>query len=251
MILSGDAVAFWTPETRESLLQRGIYANVSALNTLNALGYTDKTGFACDGEYPIDAREKYLPSAFNEGFAGCLRNGRQSFSPDDSFGLRPTSVDAEVLSSIVDYNGNTLTDCTVGTFENALGGRVAVCGYYPFTQCSDTFKTRQLKRLFVYLSHGNLPSFVDSYARIQNRTFIKDGHVSVALLNPSNEPLENIRVAIRADGRNGKYWDMTAAEHTLPFTETVDMCGYRYAIFTLPALPPYSMALLQTEARNV
>ncbi len=251
VILSGDAVAFWTPEARESLLRHGVYMNVGALGALNTLGYAEQTGFAAEKEYPIDAREKYLSSRFNEGFVGGLRNGRQAFSPDDSFGLCPTNEAAEVLSSIVDYEGRTLAACTMGVFENALGGRVAVCGYYPFTQCSDTFKTRQLKRMFVYLSHGELPSFVDTYARIQNRTFIKDGRVTVALTNPSNEPLTNLRVAIRSKAKDGTYWDMCAAEHPLPFTETVDVCGYPYTVFTLPTLPPYSMALLQAEERGV
>ena len=104
----------------------------------------------------------------NEGIENGTRNGRQAFHPNDAYGFKPTKENFENLASIVDYRDKVMAECCLGVCENEKGGKVCVAGYYPFDWVSDTFKAKQLKRLFVYLSKGKLISFVDDYHLIRN-----------------------------------------------------------------------------------
>jgi hypothetical protein len=68
----------------------------------------------------------------NGPFAGRKRDGRQSFWKGPAALLRPLSATAQPLSRLIGYAGDELCPCAMGVFENELGGRVCVAGYYPW-----------------------------------------------------------------------------------------------------------------------
>ncbi|MBQ8509374.1 MAG: hypothetical protein IJ493_05630 [Clostridia bacterium] len=242
-LLTGQSTAAWTDEEIASLLEGGVYMNIGALTYLNSRGFGGDTGFTAGNEIPVDAREIYTDHPLNRGLAGCIRNGRQAFNRGDAYALLPSGNGAEVLAAITDYHENITADCCLGLYENARGGRVCTAGYYPFNWISDYSKTIQLKRLMVWLSGERLPSYVDSYHRIFNHTFVKGSHCVAALCNPTNEHLENVRVAIRteADSAVCRHQDMTAVTLRGVMPEE----GEKYRIFTVDKLPPYEMVLLE------
>ena len=78
-------------------------------------------------------------------FAGWHRDCRPSFNPEPAAWLiEPTSPQARPLSEIVDFTPKSFGP-TSGVFENRLGGRVAVFGYYPWRFLQSLAKTSQLK----------------------------------------------------------------------------------------------------------
>lgn len=152
--MTGQSAAVLNDDEIRVLLSKGVYLNVSALTHLRERGFGDVLGFSVGDMIPVDARECYADHPLNEGFVNGIRNCRQSFYYGDGFSLNPEAASCQCLSSLVNYQNRVLCDCTSGIYENNLSGRVCVAGYYPYSWISDTFKTQQLKRLFVWLSRG-------------------------------------------------------------------------------------------------
>jgi len=198
-LVKGHACLHWTDNEIKELLSSGIYMDSAALDFFNERNFGDMLGFKTDKNIPIDAREAYTDHNLNEDIIGGIRNCRQAFNQGDSFSLTATSEKSQKLAKLIDYHDNTLADCCQGLFENTDGGKIAIGGYYPFTWISDYYKSHQLKRLMVKLSNGRLPSYVESYCRIRNHTFVDENETVVALFNHTNEDLENISVAVKTD----------------------------------------------------
>ena len=228
-----------------SLLGKGVFLDTGALDILNGMGFEDYTGFVKGNVIFPDARERYVSSVYDEQVIGGIRNARQAFHPGDSFALIPKSNSCRILSETVDYQENILAGCSMGIYENELGGRVCVSGYYPYTYISDTFKTAQLKNVMVYLSKGTLPSFVDTYCRIRNHTFVSDKGVTLALCNPGNQDLENVTVAIRTDRREAKIYDISAAAVKCVSSGYKDFDGARYNMFTVGRIDAFGIVLIE------
>ena len=94
------------------------------------------------------------------------------------------------------------------------------------------------------LSKGKLPSYVDTYCRIRNHTFIEDGRVIVALCNPTNEKLDNVIVAIRTSARKAELYTHQAMVKTV-YAETGEMEQENYRFFTVDQIPPYEMVIIE------
>lgn len=241
-VARGAGTAHWSQEELQDLLSGGVYMDAEALDHFNARGFETLTGFRTEKSVPVDAREFFLEHPLNEGLLGGLRNCRQAFNPGDSVALTPAAEGAQALTRLADYSEATLAECALGLYENPRGGRIAVGGYYPFTWVSDYYKTIQLKRLMVKLSGETLPSYVDSYCRIRNHTFLTGSGCIVALLNPTNETLENVRVAIKTDSGSAMCYCMDGSACRLERTATEG----GYGIFTAERIPAYEMVVIET-----
>jgi len=241
-LVRGTACLHWTDDEIRSLLSSGVYMDSEALDLFNNRGFCDMVGFKTEENIPIDAREFYTDHALNSDIQNGIRNCRQAFNPGDSFSLSPTSEKSQTLAKLIDYHGNTLADCCQGFFENKNGGKIFVGGYYPFTWISDYYKTVQLKKLMLELSDNSLPSYVESYCRIRNHTFINENETVVALFNHTNEDLENISVAVKTDKKNATLYTMD--NNSSELTATKEENGYKF--FSVNEIPAYRIVLLTT-----
>ena len=248
-VLTGGCLQTYPDDEIRRLLKGGIYMDAPALQELNSRGFAPLTGFEIGSEFPADARERYTDHPMNRGIAGGIRNGRQAFYHGDSFALVPSSERAESLAELIDYHCRSLTDCCFGFYTNETGGHIAVEGYYPFNWISDAMKTEQLKRLMVRLSAGKLPSWVDTYCRIRNHSFLINGQTVVALLNPTNETLESLSVAVRTESVSAVWIDERCKSTVLKADQRSETWDSSYRFFTIPVLPPYEMALLEAEIK--
>ena len=243
-LVRGTFGAGWSQEELAGLLQGGVYMDTAALAFLNGRGFAAQTGFEVGDNYPLDALEKYADVPENVGIVGGLRNGRQAFHRGDSFGLLCGQPGAKSLASLVDYHDRKHADCCLGIYKNNGGGRICAAGYYPFSWVSDYNKTVQLKRLMVWLSRDTLPSYVDSYARVCNHTFVEGDSVIVALINPTNQPLKGVRIAVKTQ-KTEAVWYSQNTETTKLFAEKQTEEGGNYRFFTAESLPAFEMALLE------
>ena len=175
-----------------------------ALHELHTRGFGAYTGFSVGDAVPIDAREQYTDDecGINKGIVGGIRNGRQAFNSGDSYGILPHSESCKILSTLVDYHDKSLASCTLGLYENTLGGRICVAGYYPYSWISDYRKTVQLKRIFNWLSESTLPIYVDSYHMLRCSVWKKNEklHCS-AIFNPTNDTVEHVCLHIHETNR--------------------------------------------------
>jgi hypothetical protein len=104
-------------------------------------------------------------------------------------------------------------------------------------------KIAQLRRLMVWLSKGQLPSYVDTVCRVRNHTFVDGEKTIVALLNPSNQPLENVRVAVRTEKELATWYDADRMAHSVPCVKEETTDGYCFV--TIRRLPAFEIVLIE------
>ena len=129
-------------------------------------------------------------------------------------------------------------------FENRLGGRICVCGYYPWTFLHSLSKTAQMKAVMRWLSRDRLPAYVASYHKVNlwaRRP--SDGRLAVALLNASFDPAEELTLALLTPSDAVEVFDMDGKGQTMRMTGR----DGPYRRFTLPPVEPWTMRLVVTE----
>ena len=240
-LMKGECGKCFSDSELTKLLSKGVLMDAGALEYLESRGLTYLTGFKKGKNIPVDAIESYCEHPLNEGIIGGRRNCRQAFNVGDSFEIIPVNEKAESVCKLIDYHGETLAECSLGIFENDKGGKIAAAGYYPFSWISDYNKFTQLKKLIRYLSGNAVPSYVESFIRVRNHSFIDGNKVTVALLNHTNENYEDVIIAVKGDkekalvcSQDGKYYEAGK--------ESFDGS---YSFFKIKRLPPYEITLIE------
>ena len=248
-LLSGSAVKVMPAKLIEKILSGGVYMDASALNNLNEMGYGGLTGFEASDFLDKDCIEVFTAHPLNEGIpAGAQRNCYQAFNKGDAAVVSPASARCEILSHMRDYSGNIKSECAWGIFENPLGGRVCVAGYYPWTFIQSRPKMKQIGRLFRYLSNNTLPSLADSYCRLHNWTRpLKNGGIAAALVNASLDTLRDTVILLKTDAARCTAYDMRCEPVDCPF---IERRADGYSAFSVPVMQPWQMALVIAEGGN-
>jgi len=240
-VLSGDSCLAFSREALLGLLAGGVLLDGPALQRLNALGFAEETGFEVIGTREDDTIEQLTNDPLNGLLAGAQRDCRQSFKgwSEPAYLLRPLSPAARVLAEGVDYSGASY-GAVGGVYENPRGGRVAVCGYFPWRYLQTLAKTAQCKALCRWLSRESLPAYVDSYHKIAlwSRQDAA-GRPALLLLNASLDAAAHIRVLTRAAGPL-ILTRMDGQEETLP---PVGADG-PYTVFEISHLAAWQAALM-------
>ncbi len=238
-LLSGRSPEAFSSDELIKILSSGVYMDAAALETLNSLGYSDLTGFTVAECFDDDSVEVYADDPINEGFAGKVRLCPKVFVPGTSAGLVPASG-ARILCRLEDRHGGIKSDCSMGVFVNALGGRVCVSSHYAAVGLLDSFKSRQMKRLFRYLSADSLPFITDSCVRLRSFVRLTPDRCSAALLNTNLDTLCGVDVLY--GGRDRLVFTAEDMRSVILTAQGHDGDMYR---FTLPPLAPYQMALIR------
>lgn len=239
--LSGDAVLALSDSEIRAALAGGVYMDGAALARLNDLGYGDLTGFAVEKTLTIDGIEELTDHPLNGAFAGRRRNGRQSFWKSTAYLLGATSENAQSLSRCVDYTYAEVAPCCMGIFENKLGGRVCVAGYYPWEQLQNLSKSSQLKAVMQWLSKDSLPAYVASFHRANLwARETEAGRHTIALLNAYGDPADALEIRIRTQRDSLEFFDSRCARTVVAAKDQQD----GYARFVLPAISSWELALL-------
>ncbi len=238
---SGDSVLALTGGEVRAALTRGVLMDAPALERINAMGFGEFTGFTLEKTVHIDCIEEFTSHPLNGAFAGRRRNGRQSFYKSPAHFLRPTAAGAQAISRCVDYTYAEVAPSCMGVFENTLGGRVCVAGYYPWEQLQNLSKSSQLKSVVRWLSNDTLSAYVASFHRVNVwARESDDGQLSIVLLNAYLDPAERIEIAVRTSQEQLTFYDHTCKVTRVQVARHED--GYAY--FLLPVLPPWRLALL-------
>lgn len=212
-ILGKDNIFALSNEEIKTLLSGGVYMDAEALQQLNNMGFGELTGFKVEGSENKDRIEKFTDHPLNGEFAGRNRDNRQSFWNSPAYTLRKTNEQARTLASLIDYSGKEVSPCTTGIFENKLGGRICIAGYYPWTFMENLSKSSQMKAVFRWLSKDSLPGYIASFQKIN--LWIREpqnGKTALAFTNSSFDPAKNIVLMLKTDQKNIRLYDMNCKE---------------------------------------
>lgn len=201
-VLQGRQPLAFSKEEIMHILSQGVYMDAEAADVLCEMGYGKYIGFTKGNEIEDDLKEVCVKHPLNEGIEGESRACFAVFAKGKAYALIPEEG-ASVISNIQDVDGNVKYSCAMGCFENELGGRVAVCGYFPWTDLVDYDKALQMKRLFAYLSKGTLEANIHSYHRL--KLFVRetgDGKYAAVLYNCNPDTVTNAEIRIKGKGEH-------------------------------------------------
>lgn len=239
-VLSGDSPVALKDEEILKILSSGVYMDAPALSCLNEMGYGEHTGFIVERIIDQDCTEQLTANPLNGEFAGRHRNCRQSFWKSPAHTLTRCNGKSEILASIVDYTYQEIAPCCMGTFENQLGGRICVAGYYPWTNLQNLSKSSQIKSIMRWLSRDTLPAYIASYHRV-NLWFREPekGKYAIALTNSYLDSAKSLTLALLTDRKEISVFDMNCSETKIQVSGT----DGPYSLFVLPEVEPWSMRL--------
>lgn len=241
--LSGDAPLALSGDEIQRVLRGGVYMDGDALNRLNEMGYGKLTGFTVERTMERDCMEEFLEHPLNAGLTGRRRDGRQSFWYSPAYVFASSSEDCQPLAHIIDYAYAETAPCCLGVFENELGGRICVAGYYPWVQLHSRSKSAQMKAILRWLSRDTLPAYVSSFHRINQWPRVReDGNIVLAALNASLDPAEKAEVCVLTTKEKLRVVDMECRETEVAASAT----DGPYRRFVLPGIAPWSMRLAMT-----
>ena len=243
-ILGKDNVLALSKEEIKTLLSGAVYMDPEALKQLNTMGFSEFTGFEVVGSDNVDRIEKFTNHPLNGEFANCQRDNRQSFWKSVAYTLQPTNKNANPLSSLIDYSGKDISACTSGIFENKMGGRICVAGYYPWTFMENRSKSSQMKSVFRWLSKEKLPGYIASFHKIN--LWIREpqkGKIALAFTNSTFDPAKNVILMLKTENKTITIYDMACRK-----TEITSSGGDGlYQKFVIPEVEQWQIRLAICE----
>ncbi len=239
-------VATMSDEEIRQVLSQAIYTDAETLDALNRRGFGDLTGMAVERAIYEDCIEELSDHPLNQPFAGRQRDCRQSFYHIPGHVLTLTKPTAQPLARLVDYAGQQQAAVSMAQFENSLGGRIVVCGYYPWSFLHNLSKTHQMKSVMRWLSQDQLPAYIASFHKVNLWARQGEGdRLTVSLINSSFDAAETLELCLRTDAQQITIFDMQGASTTVHAT-SVDGPYHR---FVLPKIEPWSMRLMITNPK--
>ena len=248
-LLSRNYLSHKTPEEAKKLFEKGVYADIDAINLANdpkTYALNDLTGMEYGGEIHVDGIEKYTEHPLNGKFSGRTRDCRQSFWRVPAYILKATRPNVEALSSCVDYAGEEKASNIMGIYENALGGRVCVNGYYAYGNFYSYPKQAQIRAVMRWLSKDRLPGYVESFALVYFwlREPNERGEIAGMLINANYDAAQNLAIRLKTDKNELSVYDFDCRKRVVRATDT-DEGGYK--LFVVPELRAWEPLVIATE----
>lgn len=245
-LLTGASPRAFSEEELLHILSTGVYMDAQALEELNRLGCGELTGFSAGEPMSEDSVEVYADHPLNAGLEGKYRLCPQVFVRGASAALLP-APGAQTLCYLTDHRGARKAECSMGWFENRLGGRVCVSSHYASVGLSDSLKSAQMKRVFRALSGDSLPFIAQSCVRLEAAARRTAEGTAVVLLNPNFDTLTDVDILFRGEAASLR---LTREDGRTFFLPALGRDGHmtRYRI---PELPPYTTALLSGFAEAI
>lgn len=246
-ILAGASVFAFRRAELQQMFSGGVLMDISAWQALDRLGLADWTGVRLGRRHERDTIEVLTDHPINGKFAGYSRDCRQSFWREDAYVLEPRSPGkVGTLARLSDYLDHDLGP-TMTAFENDLGGRVCVMGYYPWSQMHHLAKATQMKAVSAWLSRDRLPVVLESFARVH--LWIREsapGRVACVLLNGSLDPQPSVTLRFKEPFRKFRWVGFDGRATRLTSLHPTETGNVRV---NTPELKAWSVNLITANAR--
>lgn len=240
-LLFQPSLATMSKEEILKVLSSGVYMDTGTLSKLNEMGFGELTGLAAGPAMPIDNIEQLSDQWLNGDFAGRLRDCRQSFNHAAALTINKTDPKAETLTRLIDYSGKETASTAMAVFENRLGGRICVAGYFPWVSLHSLCKSAQMKQVMRWLSRDRLPAYVASYHKAN--LWVRQptgGPLAIAMVNASFDSADDLVLALLTQSETITVFDMDGR----PTVVREAGCDGPYRRFTLPPVESWSARLV-------
>ncbi len=155
--------------------------------------------------------------------------------------IKPVCEGTQIIANLVDYAGRHC-GASMGTFENSLGGRVVICGYFPWRFVHNLSKSSQVKSIIRWLSRDTIPAYVKSFEKVNIWCRkASEGRNGIFLLNSSFDVIDELEISILTDRDELSVFDMDCRQ------EKVSQCGAisgGYRTFEITNLKPWTAVLI-------
>jgi hypothetical protein len=132
----------------------------------------------------------------------------------------------------------------MGVFENRLGGRVCVAGYFPWTFLHSLSKSAQMKSVMRWLSKDRLPAYVDSFHKVNLWVREPDqAGVAMAMTNSCLDAARDVTLLVRTGKDRVRVFDMSGAQSQVRSSGS----DGPYRRFVIPSIEPWHMRLVVAD----
>lgn len=159
--------------------------------------------------------------------------------------LEPRSSRVETLARLTDYSDRDLGPAMT-TFENDLGGRACIMGYYPWSQMHHLAKSSQMKAVCEWLARDRQPVVLESFARVQ--LWIREpapGQLACVLLNASLDPQPSVTLRVKGSFNHFNWFTVDRKGVQLKSAPVPQSQSHR---IKTPELKAWSIYLLTAES---
>ncbi len=240
-LLSANTVSDFTCDELVNMLSGGVLLDGKTLQILTELGLGEYLGWEVSDTKEKDTIEVLTGDAINGSFAGWQRDCRPSFWASTSYLLKPLTAQSRPLCEIIDFTPQNF-GATSGAYENSLGGRVAVMGYYPWQSLQSLAKSSQMKLLCRWLSDDTLPAYISSLHKSAvwcRRT--PAGNSAQMVINASIDTAIDMTIHMCGDIKQIRCRRL----HGEPVEITRAGTDGAYSIFTLPEIGPWQAMTIE------
>ena len=201
VLLAGKVAEAFTTEELRGFLAKGVLMDGFALGVLWARGLGELTGVKPGERIPGGITERLTRHPLNGRYAGERRDVLASPS-DGVCSLHPVAEGVGDLAHLVRSDGTDAGSC-FSTYENALGGRVAVSTFGPWHRQGCSATRHRLLTVADWLAQGRLPVLIEQTVRMAPFVRVSpDGKQFVLLLlNTSLDPSGPLTLRLRAQPR--------------------------------------------------
>jgi len=198
---SGKTPMSFSKEQLREIFGRGVLLDGAALGSLEKMGLSGWCGVKIAGTFSRDMQKEFTRHPLNGDFSGVRRDCCQSFWEETVYALAPVKEAVSVLSELFDYGDKKHGTC-MSAYENDLGGRVVVAGYYPWNLIHTMSKVEQMRSICKWSSFDTQSAVVETYAKVvvwvrKNRK----GERVFILLNASLGPVPLLQVRVMGTAR--------------------------------------------------
>ena len=237
-LLKGKQPLAFSDEQIKYMLSKTVYLDGDALDILCNKGYEEYLGFSLKDTLPADVKEVNVKASVNEGIENISRSCFAVFNKDKSYSLN-CADNSEIICEIRNNRDERVVDCSLGKFENSLGGTVYCASYFPWSDICNTAKSTQIKRIFGKV----MPAYISSYHRVRIYVRQTGNGFAILLFNCNFDTLENVEIAINTDKENLCLIEENGEKSTVNCIKNLE--GKK--VFLIRELKPYSFCIVNNK----
>jgi len=240
--ITEDMANALTQKEIEEIFSKGVIMDGGAARHLISMGYEDYVGASRATWKNADVNERYTDNALNGEAAGTYRyvyaRGHYDFKLVDG-------AEALAVSNNTAFEDGKVTSFS---FENELGGRVAVFGLEPWSYFGTWQHLEQSDNLIEWLTKGQNPVRVLNATRVAS--YIKQpedrSRFMLMLISASLENIDELEVRILGEYKGDfTYYDENGVKSTIPASAATVADGY--TTIKIPGMTGWGNCVLYTN----